>query len=680
MPPHFTPPFPSNSSGKNSLEIIVRFHPLPDRLFQNMNKSAPSDSDLLTQWLSQHQESAFRALVVRYAGLVHAVAKRTCGDETLAAEAAQLTFILLAHKAKSLASRNSLAGWLHLTAVMQAKNLIRSNRRETRKRERLHESMETTTHSTDSWQEMQPVLDDALAALSANDREAILLRFYRSLTIREIGETLGIATDAAQKRIDRATERLRGKLANRGCQAGGTLAATLIAGFAADASAAIPVVSMLATKAIAAGVATSGAGFITLFTSIAMKSTSFVPPLVALLIAGTWLGIQRHSIATLETQNSLLQKSLVADRADVAVSTKPVASARKAIKAGPIDWQEVASHLIALRNNGDPTFRAEMIAFTEKLSSLSAQELNSALDEIAGLGLPKADLDLLEGAIIEPLAQKDPALALTRFIDRVFDGTAIASRLPNILKEWAKKDPAQAAAWFDQQIATGKFDAKSLNNISQQRMMFEGHLIVVLLSSDPEAAGLRLAAFPDDDRVEIMTPYKLGTPVNEPDQLAYANLVRQYLPAAEQIRTIARWVGDAIVGYPDIASYMERIKATDAERAACIDAAFPFSVPGGFTGEYIDNFREWANAQLPGSGDQAAGKALVRALHDAKGGLSYTEAVNLAVQYHAASGNDDVLAPLLEDSQARENKEIARESAEKIADEPRRKTILEKLK
>lgn len=119
-----------------------------------MDQSAPTDSDLLYKWLNQHQESAFHALVARYAGLVHAVAKRACGDESLAAEASQLAFILLARKAKSLTSRNSLAGWLHLTAVMRAKSLIRSHRRETRKREFLHESMETATRSTDSWQEM----------------------------------------------------------------------------------------------------------------------------------------------------------------------------------------------------------------------------------------------------------------------------------------------------------------------------------------------------------------------------------------------------------------------------------------------------------------------------------------------------------------------------------------------
>jgi DNA-directed RNA polymerase specialized sigma24 family protein len=93
-------------------------------------------------WLGHQREPAFHALVARYAALVHMAAKRTSGDETLAAEASQLTFILLARKAKSLASRSSIAGWLHLTAMMQAKNLIRQNRRENHKRQLLQSAME----------------------------------------------------------------------------------------------------------------------------------------------------------------------------------------------------------------------------------------------------------------------------------------------------------------------------------------------------------------------------------------------------------------------------------------------------------------------------------------------------------------------------------------------------------
>ncbi|RYD42937.1 MAG: hypothetical protein EOP85_10695, partial [Verrucomicrobiaceae bacterium] len=67
-----------------------------------MEKSAPSDPELLAQWLGQRREAAFHELVTRYATLVHATARRTCGNEAMATEASQLTFITLARKSGSL--------------------------------------------------------------------------------------------------------------------------------------------------------------------------------------------------------------------------------------------------------------------------------------------------------------------------------------------------------------------------------------------------------------------------------------------------------------------------------------------------------------------------------------------------------------------------------------------------
>jgi RNA polymerase sigma factor (sigma-70 family) len=253
-----------------------------------MPLSGPSDAELLADWLKRHREPAFHALVARYAGLVHMAAKRTCGDDTLAAEASQLTFITLARKAKSLAARTSLAGWLHLTAVMQAKNLLRHHQRENRKRQLLRTHMETDTQASpaDAWQRMQPVLDEALAALSSSDREALLLRFYRSLSVREIACSLGIATDAAQKRLDRATDRLRDQLARRGCQVGGSLGAVMLAGFATDAQAAIPAASVLASKALAASATAGSTGALTTIGILIMTKKTAITAGVALLLAG----------------------------------------------------------------------------------------------------------------------------------------------------------------------------------------------------------------------------------------------------------------------------------------------------------------------------------------------------------------------------------------------------------
>ena len=125
------------------LKIIVRSAGWRDTLLQSMNPAAPTDPELLADWLDHRREAAFRELVARYAGLVQMTARRTCGDDSLATEAAQLTFIALAQKARSLVSCAALGGWLHQTAMLQAKNLLRKSQREHRKRELLQTAMET---------------------------------------------------------------------------------------------------------------------------------------------------------------------------------------------------------------------------------------------------------------------------------------------------------------------------------------------------------------------------------------------------------------------------------------------------------------------------------------------------------------------------------------------------------
>jgi RNA polymerase sigma factor (sigma-70 family) len=251
--------------------------------------AAQSDDDgkLLRQWLDHGEEAAFRLLVDRYAGLVYHAAHRTAAHPATAAEGAQLTFILLARKARKLQSRTSLAGWLHETAILQTRNLLRKQHREDRKLTAFTAFTAMTpdplADHSQAWREMSPVLDEALAALPEPDREAILLRFYRSLTFPEIAATIGIATEAARKRVDRAVERLRIQLAHRGCQLAPAACIGALAQLGAEAKAATLFSTTLASQALAATTATTLSA-----TSIAILMTkkTAITAGVAVLIAG----------------------------------------------------------------------------------------------------------------------------------------------------------------------------------------------------------------------------------------------------------------------------------------------------------------------------------------------------------------------------------------------------------
>src|SRR5207248_10809145 len=74
----------------------------------------------------------------------------------------------------------------------------------------------TITNNEGVLSNVAPILDEALAHLNLKDRSAIALRYFQSKTARNVGLYLGISEPAAQKRITRALERLRGLLARRG--------------------------------------------------------------------------------------------------------------------------------------------------------------------------------------------------------------------------------------------------------------------------------------------------------------------------------------------------------------------------------------------------------------------------------------------------------------------------------
>lgn len=252
---------------------------------ERMTDSGKTDAQLLEAWVRNHCEPSFRELVGRYAGLVHQAAYRRTGDESLAHDAAQATFITLARKAKALTGRESLAGWLHVTAVNLSKNLLRSQMREIRKRQRLmgeHPGAEPSGH--DAWRQMKPELDDAMAELSAPDREALLLRYYRALGVAEIATVLGISTEAAQKRVTRATERLRNRLSARGCVLPGAGCVAALAFLAEDAKAGSALAGSFASKAIL--VPATAAPFTALGTALLVsKKSSLVAAASALVLS-----------------------------------------------------------------------------------------------------------------------------------------------------------------------------------------------------------------------------------------------------------------------------------------------------------------------------------------------------------------------------------------------------------
>jgi tetratricopeptide (TPR) repeat protein len=185
------------------------------------------------------------------------------------------------------------------------------------------------------WEHLRPVLDDAMHELNHADRVAVLLRFFKNKSLREVGLELGLTENAARMRVERALEKLRLGLARKGVTSTVAALALVLSGNAVN-SAPASFAASLAGVSLAGAASAHGTAFGLLKFMAASKLTT---GLAALLIAGaavtlilqhqSWLTARdeidslRSQIAQLKADNDSLSTRL--ERANRARSTRAAA-------------------------------------------------------------------------------------------------------------------------------------------------------------------------------------------------------------------------------------------------------------------------------------------------------------------------------------------------------------------
>ncbi len=271
-----------------------------------------NDSELLQRYAETGCEASFTELVKGYIDLVYSAALRQVGgDAHLAHDVTQSVFIDLARKGRAgLSSATVLTGWLYTSTRFAAAKMVRGEQRRHAREEQVTTMQELLRSDgpEPAWEQIRPILDEAMHELGERDRNAVLLRYFEGRQLSEVGGKLGLSEEAARKRVGRALEKLRQLLARRGVKS--STAAALAGVFASQAVTAAPAGLAINIAGTAVASATAGAGTTLTFIKLMAMTKLKLGIVSAVLVAGvvTPLVIQQRAQARLRENYAMLRQ------------------------------------------------------------------------------------------------------------------------------------------------------------------------------------------------------------------------------------------------------------------------------------------------------------------------------------------------------------------------------------
>jgi RNA polymerase sigma factor (sigma-70 family) len=229
------------------------------------------DIELLRDYAKGRSEAAFTTLVERYIALVYSAAVRQVRNPHLAEEVTQAVFMILASKARTIRNETPLSGWLYRATRFVSADVLKNQYRRQLREKQATEMQMTTADDDPLWEQVSPLLDEAMAGLSSKDRDAVLLRFFENKTLAEVGAGLGATEEAARKRVNRAVDKLRTFFIRRGCAIPAVTMVALLSAKAVQAAPAGLISSISATGALS-GAALHQAGMFGLTKTLTMTT------------------------------------------------------------------------------------------------------------------------------------------------------------------------------------------------------------------------------------------------------------------------------------------------------------------------------------------------------------------------------------------------------------------------
>ena len=162
---------------------------------------------------------AFEQLVVAYRDQVFRLALRMCGNEADADEVAQEAFLSAWKALPNFRGDSRFSTWLYQLTSHAAIDLMRRKKRQIAAEDITEVSAPDPAPGPQQQAEQsetRQAVRDAMAQLSPEYRQIVVLRFLQELSYEEIGAVLKLPPGTVKSRLNRAKSQLKDILSKRG--------------------------------------------------------------------------------------------------------------------------------------------------------------------------------------------------------------------------------------------------------------------------------------------------------------------------------------------------------------------------------------------------------------------------------------------------------------------------------
>jgi len=190
---------------------VVRSSTMAIAAFES--RSPVSDLQLITRVVAG-DATAERELYETYVDRIYRLAFRIAGDDELAQDFTQATFIRAFEKIGSFRGESSLSTWLHSIGVSVALNGLRKTKRQKNRELPIEEGLLVGTTSREAEPDLKDRMARAIDSLSDKYRMVFLMHDAEGYTHEEISEALRIPVGTSKSHLFQARAKLRAALAD----------------------------------------------------------------------------------------------------------------------------------------------------------------------------------------------------------------------------------------------------------------------------------------------------------------------------------------------------------------------------------------------------------------------------------------------------------------------------------